>query len=157
MLYLLTSSQLAILARTRYLHDIKTSLPMPPDEPVRHSSRAKEASPAVSRESSVEEPRPKPKSSWFGLGSFSIDAMGLSQFAEATLPTVISSNLPFLSQPATSTSWTPEVLAARKAREEEEKADAERLFLTYSWWLLHEGWRGVGARVELAVERVFGG
>lgn len=36
-------------------------------------------------------------------------------------------------------------------------ADAERLFLTYSWWLLNEGWRSVSERVEGAVDRVFGG
>jgi hypothetical protein len=37
----------------------------------------------------------------------------------------------------------------------DEVDDAEREFLSYSWWLLHQGWRGVGERVNRAVEEVF--
>lgn len=40
---------------------------------------------------------------------------------------------------------------------EAQRAEAERLFLTFSWWILHEGWRGVASRVEGEVDRVFGG
>jgi peroxin-3 len=46
---------------------------------------------------------------------------------------------------------------AKQAAEEEQEAEAERTYLTYSWWLLHEGWKGVGQRVQHNVERVFGG
>lgn len=44
----------------------------------------------------------------------------------------------------------------RKEAEEVEKAAAERMYLTYSWWILHEGWRVVASRVEAGVENVIG-
>lgn len=34
--------------------------------------------------------------------------------------------------------------------------DTERKYLTFSWWLLHRGWRIVGDRVQSAVEDVVG-
>lgn len=34
--------------------------------------------------------------------------------------------------------------------------DTERKYLTFSWWLLHRGWKVVGARVRSAVEEVIG-
>ncbi|SCZ92373.1 BZ3500_MvSof-1268-A1-R1_Chr5-2g07815 [Microbotryum saponariae] len=34
--------------------------------------------------------------------------------------------------------------------------DTERKYLTFSWWLLHEGWRLVGDRVQRAVNKVVG-
>ncbi|GAA5912881.1 hypothetical protein JCM5296_003894 [Sporobolomyces johnsonii] len=34
--------------------------------------------------------------------------------------------------------------------------DVERKYLTFSWWLLHEGWKVVSARVEEKVEEVVG-
>ncbi|BGO89918.1 hypothetical protein NBRC10512_003757 [Rhodotorula toruloides] len=38
----------------------------------------------------------------------------------------------------------------------EERKDVERKYLTFSWWLLHEGWKVVYRRVEQAVEEVVG-
>ncbi|KAI8575944.1 hypothetical protein K450DRAFT_259067 [Umbelopsis ramanniana AG] len=34
--------------------------------------------------------------------------------------------------------------------------DVEGKFLSFSWWLLHKGWKGLAARVEAAVHEVFG-
>ncbi|SCV72447.1 BQ2448_3984 [Microbotryum intermedium] len=34
--------------------------------------------------------------------------------------------------------------------------DTERKYLTFNWWLLHEGWRLIGNRVQRAVEEVVG-
>ena len=34
--------------------------------------------------------------------------------------------------------------------------ETERMYLTFSWWLLHEGWKEVAARVKVAVEEVVG-
>lgn len=46
---------------------------------------------------------------------------------------------------------------------EEEAADGygtdtatNRQYLTFSWWLLHKGWRNIAERVDLAVKQVFG-
>lgn len=44
----------------------------------------------------------------------------------------------------------------KREAEEMERAEAERMYLTYSWWILHEGWRVVAGRVEAGVERVIG-
>jgi len=44
-----------------------------------------------------------------------------------------------------------------QAEDEAQLGEAERMFLSYSWWILHEGWKGVAERVEEGVERVFGG
>jgi peroxin-3 len=41
-------------------------------------------------------------------------------------------------------------------RKEQEQAEAERMYLTYSWWILHEGWKGVKEKVDEEVDRVFG-
>ena len=40
--------------------------------------------------------------------------------------------------------------------EDEQRRDVERKYLTFSWWLLHEGWKLVEKRVEGAVEAVVG-
>ena len=40
--------------------------------------------------------------------------------------------------------------------EDEQRRDVERKYLTFSWWLLHEGWKMVEKRVEGAVEAVVG-
>lgn len=34
--------------------------------------------------------------------------------------------------------------------------ETNRTYLTFSWWLLHRGWRAVMADVESAVREVFG-
>jgi peroxin-3 len=34
--------------------------------------------------------------------------------------------------------------------------DVEGKFLSFSWWLLHNGWKQLAARVEAAVQEVFG-
>jgi peroxin-3 len=141
LLLILTSSQLSTLARAKYLNDIKTSLPGPHRRDVLDEDDA----PAPKKQ--------EPKSGW--LNYFSVEAMGLAEYAE---PSTSSSPLNFVSR------LVPAFLqpAAQNASleifdqdEEEDRAEAERLFLTYSWWLLHEGWQGVADRVDDAVERVF--
>ena len=42
------------------------------------------------------------------------------------------------------------------AQREGGQAEVERLYLSVSWWLLHEGAREVGERVRGAVEEVVG-
>jgi hypothetical protein len=34
--------------------------------------------------------------------------------------------------------------------------DIEGKFLSFSWWLLHKGWKRLAERVEAAVQEVFG-
>ena len=34
--------------------------------------------------------------------------------------------------------------------------DVEGKFLSFSWWLLHKGWKQLAERVEAAVQEVFG-
>ncbi|KAL1406185.1 peroxin [Vanrija albida] len=152
LVYLLTSSQLTILARTRYLSDIKTANAV-------NAERERDA-----------RQRDTAKRSWFGY--FSVDAMGLGDYVDrgtaavdalSSIPVVgyatkiIGRMLPWgHAQAVAVLPDTPEAVAAREAAAELDRAEAERLFLTYSWWLLHEGWRGVASRVELAVDKVFG-
>ncbi|WRT65853.1 uncharacterized protein IL334_002804 [Kwoniella shivajii] len=163
MLYLLTSSQLSILARTRYMKDIQSSLPslsLPPPEQ------------DYEEEEGTRTPRqvdPPKKKGW--LSSFSIESMGLTEFKESTssiipnplnlfpktitsyLPNFINPNMPV--QPATIIQ-SEEILAMRQAEEEENRAQAERIFLSYSWHFLNQGWKSVGDRVEDSVEKIFG-
>lgn len=94
--------------------------------------------------------------------------MGLGDFVESHtpsylnptryLPTTVSQYLPFVGS-ASDVDHEAEALALAGRREEIEadRAEDEKVYLTYSWWILHEGWRGVAQRVEDAVEEVFGG
>jgi peroxin-3 len=50
----------------------------------------------------------------------------------------------------------PIAIQIREEQLEEERSEDERVYLSYSWWILHEGWRGVSQRVREAVEEVFG-
>jgi len=34
--------------------------------------------------------------------------------------------------------------------------ETNRQYLTFSWWLLHRGWRLLSARVETATKQIFG-
>lgn len=45
---------------------------------------------------------------------------------------------------------------SRPMRKGEVGKETERMFLTFSWWLLHEGWKDVAARVRVAVEDIVG-
>ena len=99
--------------------------------------------------------------------------MGLSEFVETHAPSIIPSYLnpvsyipaqlsgylpSFLDASSTSSTRVVEHPIAVQMMEEQiaaEQAEDERVFLSYSWWLLHEGWRGVSTRVEEAVEEVF--
>ncbi|OCF45265.1 hypothetical protein I317_00787 [Kwoniella heveanensis CBS 569] len=184
MLYLLTSSQLSILARQRYMTDIKSSLPpntegLPTygvadaDDDGSRTPR-RQSSSFEAAQSDPSGPA-KTKGGWFS--SFSVDSMGLSEFVESSaslipnplsvLPTSMTSYLPAIIAPSSSSTTKPsaaspinrdsdEILAMRQAEEDSVRAEAERLFLTYSWWLLNEGWRSVGKRVEESVEKIFG-
>ncbi|WVW80321.1 hypothetical protein I302_102300 [Kwoniella bestiolae CBS 10118] len=157
MLYLLTASQLSILARSKYMKDVESSL----DETSNSST------PSVPRGEEEDEgttiPRvtqQKTKKGWFSLSSYSIESMGLSEYVEQSRSS-LSSYLPtFLSgsgsvQPTTIRE-SDEILALRRQEQEEVRAEAERLFLSYSWWFLNRGWKSVGRRVEESVEKIFG-
>ncbi|CAD6576291.1 MAG: peroxin [Tremellales sp. Tagirdzhanova-0007] len=128
LLYLLTSSQLSILARLRYLSDVKSTIPSPTPRPARPQT-------------GCGWPNPLSMASW-----------GLSKFGDSTASFLPS--IPFLSQ---QTNPAMVIVDDVRAEVEAQRAEAERVFLTYSWWVLHEGWKGVAGRVESAVERVFGG
>jgi len=74
------------------------------------------------------------------------------------LPNIITSRLPAWIAPSTSRSAQPagDEVASSVVDEELARAEAERMYLTYSWWILNEGWKGLGDRVEDAVHQVFG-
>ncbi|WVF70706.1 hypothetical protein IAT40_005499 [Kwoniella sp. CBS 6097] len=187
MLYLLTSSQLAILARQRYMSDIKSSLPASPEGPtiplnqkIDHDGlatpRRRPSSSGNAPQGSSSSSSTQKKRGWFS--SFSVDSMGLSEFVESSsalmpnplsvLPTSVTSYLPSIIAPSPLSSAnasaassqisrdSDDILALRQAEEDAIRAEAERLFLTYSWWLLNEGWRSIGKRVEESVEKIFG-
>ena len=92
--------------------------------------------------------------------------MGLDDFVDSRapsylnparhLPSAISQYLPFSSGDAEEESQVA-AKAARRDETEFTNAEDERVYLTYSWWILHEGWKGVAKRVEDSVEEVFGG
>lgn len=47
--------------------------------------------------------------------------------------------------------------ADERAREKErERKELETRYLTFSWWLLHEGWKELSTKVEKVVEEVVG-
>ncbi|KPV76639.1 uncharacterized protein RHOBADRAFT_52619 [Rhodotorula graminis WP1] len=50
----------------------------------------------------------------------------------------------------------PPTVDERREEKERERKDLERKYLTFSWWLLHEGWKVVRERVEQAIEAVVG-
>jgi peroxin-3 len=45
----------------------------------------------------------------------------------------------------------------RLAEEAMRREEAERVYLSYSWWILNEGWRDLAERVREATEDVFNG
>jgi peroxin-3 len=123
------------------LNDIKTTLPR--------------AQVPFTQEDVEEEETPvlpvQPKSGWFNY--FSLESMGLAEYADTTSPSPLQYVTRFF--PALRPSPGPVEGEIFDQDEEEDKAEAERLFLNYSWWLLHEGWQEVADRVDDAVERVF--
>ncbi|KAK6907522.1 hypothetical protein I204_04009 [Kwoniella mangroviensis CBS 8886] len=162
MLYLLTASQLSILARSKYMKDIESSL----EDPSPSAQQSVTSTAGIQVEEEEEEgsttpgkPRPTKKKGWFSLSSYSIESMGLSEYVESSRSS-ISSYLPTFLGGSTVQSTivreNEEILALRKQEEEELRGEAERLFLTYSWWFLNEGWKGVAERVEKSVEKIFG-
>lgn len=191
MLYLLTSSQLSILARNTYLNDLasESSHAKGTSDPRRAQSHDNEdqydedddyqtprrnASEATLTGLSVEralKKNNKKATGWFS--SFSVESMGLTEFVENHtsflpnpidyLPGTITSYLPsFLSSRQgdvrkNQAQRIGEVQVAEMARQRRiEEEEAERLFLSYSWWLLNEGWKGIAERVDEAVGKVFG-
>jgi peroxin-3 len=103
---------------------------------------------------------------------FSTSSMGLSDYIDSTIPSIIPNPLTLI--PASLRSYIPfssalsssipgdegissTALRDRSAVEELEKNEAERLYLCYSWWLLNEGWKGIAERVDDIVKDVFGG
>ncbi|BEI87096.1 hypothetical protein CcaverHIS002_0704420 [Cutaneotrichosporon cavernicola] len=127
LIYLLTSSQLTILSRGRYLEDVQAA----------HRAREREAAERAALKAMY-----TPKSLWSYLSP------------DNYVPEALRSYLPW-SVPADP--LDEDLALSLEAERNAGNADAERLFLTYSWWLLNEGWRTVSERVEGAVDRVFGG
>lgn len=191
MLYLLTSSQLSILARNTYLNDLASENSHAKgtsnlrgvqshdneneyDEDDDYQTPRRNVSEATLTGLSAERPLKKDNkkaTGWFS--SFSVESMGLTEFVENHasflpnpvdyLPGTITSYLPsFLSSrqgddQKNQAQRIGEVQAAEMARQRRiEEEEAERLFLSYSWWLLNEGWKGVAERVDRAVAKVFG-
>ncbi|WVQ65085.1 uncharacterized protein L199_003256 [Kwoniella botswanensis] len=162
MLYLLTASQLSILARSKYMKDIESSLEDPSP-----SAQSKASTADIQAEEEEEEgsttpgkSQPTKKKGWFSLSSYSIESMGLSEYVESSKSS-ISSYLPTFLGGSTKSQLAPireneEIMALRRQEEEELRGEAERLFLTYSWWFLNEGWKGIAERVEESVEKIFG-
>lgn len=139
LLYILTTSQLSTLARERYLSDVKASLP-----PIPASATAK-----------VKDD--------FGISSVIVEAASLLPNPFAILPDFITSRIPFyptqnrnLEEEEDEKELSRVLAQEREDEEAQNRADAERMYLTYSWWVLHEGWRVVADRVEAGVERVVG-
>lgn len=139
LIYLLTSSQLTILARTRYLADVKAGN--------LNRERERQERAAANTARSI-------------LGYFSVEAMGLSDYVDrgasagaSLLPKSVRTW--FAGSPPAAPTDSLDIIAEREMQLEAQNAEAERVFLTYSWWLLHEGWRTISARVETAVEKVF--
>lgn len=79
--------------------------------------------------------------------------MGLAEYADTSSPSPLQYVAKYIPGLATAPMRTEEEIFDQD--DEEDKAEAERLFLTYSWWLLHQGWQEVADRVDDAVERVF--
>ncbi|WWC87991.1 uncharacterized protein L201_002893 [Kwoniella dendrophila CBS 6074] len=174
MLYILTSSQLSILARSKYMKDIQASLepsPIPSEDD--HASEGTR----TPRNVGPSQTQTRKRAGWFS--SFSTESMGLSEYKDSSsssssiipnplsiLPTSITSYLPsFIApspnstanhQPSAATIESEDLLAWKKQEEEELKAEAEKLFLTYSWWFLNKGWRLISERVEESVQKIFG-
>jgi peroxin-3 len=136
------------LARVKYLKDVKNSLPRP----------VSASSPQAGEEELDDDQPPrtpqKPKTGW--LDYFSVESMGLADYVDkptTSAGTFISGLIPKIFGSTPTSPQTDDELFDQE--DEQAKAEAERLFLTYSWWLLHEGWRGIADRVDEAVERVF--
>ncbi|WWC68479.1 uncharacterized protein I206_102408 [Kwoniella pini CBS 10737] len=164
MLYLLTASQLSILARSKYLKDVKESI-----QPIAQTSNYPEEEPISAPRIPSDTERQK-KKGWFSLSSYSIESMGLSEYAGSAssiipnpmsiLPSSLTGYFPSIISPykplqVDNVRQSEEILAIRKREEEEIKEEAERLFLTYSWWFLNKGWKSVAERVEESVEKIF--
>lgn len=166
LLLLLTSAQLSTLARVKYLKDVKGSLPHVADaasSPV-SATRHRQAGTVDDMPDEEEEEEDDPpvqqvkrtRGSW--INYFSVEAMGLADFVDdqtAKTPlSTLTGYLPSFLHPGRSSRQSPSEHDA-SLDDEAERAEAERLFLTYSWWLLHEGWKGVADRVDEAVDRIF--
>jgi hypothetical protein len=123
------------------LNDIKTTLPRA-QAPFKHDEVEEDETPVLPVQ---------PKSGWFNY--FSLESMGLAEYADKTSPSPLQYVTRFL--PGLGSSPGSVEVEVFDQDEEQDKAEAERMFLTYSWWLLHEGWQEVANRVDDAVERVF--
>ncbi|ODQ50351.1 Peroxin-3 [Saitoella complicata NRRL Y-17804] len=55
--------------------------------------------------------------------------------------------------------WSPVLNNEVRIEEEDgdERTDLERDYLSFSWWLIHNGWKGLSAKVKTAVEELIGG
>jgi hypothetical protein len=122
------------------LNDIKTTLPRA-QAPFTPEDVQEEETPVLPVQH---------KSGWFNY--FSLESMGLAEYADNTSPSPLQYVSRFLPGLRPSPAVETEIF---DQDEEEDKAEAERLFLNYSWWLLNEGWQEVADRVDDAVERVF--
>ena len=99
--------------------------------------------------------------------------MGLSEFVEAhtrsmipnprnLLPEAINKYVPsiptfglFSSGSSSPTAKGEGASGMREQVTEVDKAEDERMYLAYSWWILNYGWKSISARVQNAVEGTF--
>lgn len=155
LLLLLTSAQLSTLARIKYMKDVKSSLPGRCNRPQGSQQMGQPEAEDEDADDTPAKQVKKTRGAW--LSYFSVEAMGLADFVDqqdsSSMMARMGNYLPGFLKPT----GAPQDIDAPMfgAEEEEDRAEAERLFLTYSWWLLHEGWKGVADRVDEAVERVF--
>ncbi|PPQ65087.1 hypothetical protein CVT24_003041 [Panaeolus cyanescens] len=144
LLSLLTTIQLTLLARSKYVSSV---IQQEKDERMREQMEA-----AVQRELSVGNMLLQfglsLGSSWFG-GKEKSDS--LESFGKR-----IEELLNGGTMPPDLADWEIEE-EKRRGLDEEISDETETKFLTLSWWLLHVGWKDVGERVRRGIEEVFEG
>ena len=149
LLLLLASAQLSTLARIRYLSDVKSSL----SDKSKSTQQSPSEDETEAESSTVAQTRPT-SGGW--LKFFSVESMGLAEYVDANTPGPLSSVTNLFAGLRMNSDSKPDAREKEVVSEtEEERANAERLYLTYSWWLLHQGWQGVANRVDRAVDLVF--
>ncbi|RXK35535.1 hypothetical protein M231_07214 [Tremella mesenterica] len=154
LIYILTTSQLSILARRRYLTEVKSKLPSIDEE----SSTPSEDPLATPTPRNEDKTSVKSQQGWI---SYLASNTGVTTVLTSRPVMSVASSLPVVGQWFAFSNRTESVfdVNAEEARlqAEAEAGEAERVFLTYSWWLLHEGWKSLASRVEKAVTDVMGG
>ena len=103
------------------------------------------------------EPSKPAASGWLGYLS---GATGVTAVLQSRPVSIVTSYIPFFPSTPGEPQSIFDITEEEEERRIQEDADDEetaRVFLTYSWWLLHEGWRDISSRSEQAVNEVLGG